>query len=68
MIILVSFEAHLVANWENALYEARRYHAKKMSSRYNEGIDYDENGEIFDNFPEIIKDALNYLCEIGEID
>ena len=33
-----------------------------------EGIDYDENGEIFDNFPEIIKDALNYLCEIGEID
>ena len=54
--------------WENALYEARRYHAQKMSSRYNEGIDYDENGEIFDNFPEIIKDALNYLCEIGEID
>ena len=52
----------------NALYEARRYHAKKMNSRYNEGIDYDENGEIFDNFPEIIKDALNYLCEIGEID
>ena len=41
--------------WENALYEAK-------------GIDYDENGEIFDNFPEIIKDALNYLCEIGEID
>ena len=37
--------------WENALYEARRYHAKKMSSRYNEGIDYDESGEIFDNFP-----------------
>ena len=32
-----------------------------------EGIDYDENGEIYDNFPEIIKDALNYLCEIGEI-
>lgn len=29
--------------WENALYEARRYHAKKMNSRYNEGIDYDEN-------------------------
>ena len=53
--------------WENALYEARRYHAKKMGSRYNEGIDYDESGEIFDNFPEIIQDAFRYLCEIGEI-
>ena len=53
--------------WENALYEARRYHAKKMSSRYNEGIDYDESGEIFDNFPEIIQDAFRYLCEIGEL-
>ena len=54
--------------WENALYEARRYCAKKLDSRYNEGIDYDENGEIYDNFTEIIKDALHYLCEIGEID
>ena len=53
--------------WENALYEARRYHAKKMNSRYTEGIDYDEDGKIYDNFPEMIKDAINYLCEIGEI-
>lgn len=27
----------------------------------------DTYGKIYDNFPEIIKDALNYLCEIGEI-
>ena len=44
-----------------------KYHAKKMNRRYNEGIDYDEDGKIYDNFPEIIKDALNYLCEIGGI-
>lgn len=54
-------------SWENAIYEARRYHSKKMSSRYNEGIDYDEDGKIFDDFPEIIKEAIYYLCEIGEI-
>lgn len=54
-------------HWGNALYEARKYHAKKMNSRYNEGIDYDEDRKIYDNFPEIVKDALNYLCEIGEI-
>ena len=54
--------------WENAIYEARRYHAKKMGRRYNEGIDYDESGEIFDNFSEVIQDAFRYLCETGEID
>lgn len=53
--------------WESALYEARKYIAKKDYSRYYEGVDYDENGEICDNFPEIIQDALRYLCEIGEI-
>lgn len=53
--------------WENALFEARRYHAKKMSYRYNYGVDYDEDGEILNSFPQIILDALNYLCEIGEI-
>lgn len=54
-------------SWENAIFEARRYHAKKMSSRYYEGVDYDEDGKVFDGFPEIIKDAMYYLCEIGEI-
>ncbi len=54
-------------SWENAIFEARRYHAKKMSSRYNKGVDYDEDGKIFDGFPQIIKDATYYLCEIGEI-
>ena len=53
--------------WENALYEARRYHAKKRISRYDDGVDYEENGKIYDNFPEVIKKALTYLCEIGEI-
>ena len=39
-----------------------------MNSRYNETIEYDEDGKIYDNFPEIIKDALNYLCRIDEIE
>lgn len=54
-------------SWENAVYEARRYHSKKMNSRYNDGVDYDEDGKIYDEFPEIIKEAIKYLCEIGEI-
>lgn len=54
-------------SWENAVYEARRYHSKKMNSRYNDGVDYDEDGKIYDEFSEIIKEAIKYLCEIGEI-
>lgn len=60
-------ESYGKLTWEDALYEARRYHANKMNSRYIDGIDYDEDGKIYDDFPEVIKEAINYLCEIGEI-
>ena len=54
--------------WKNALYDARMYHTKKMSSRYYSGVDYDEDSKIYNNLPEIVKESLNYLCEIGEIE
>lgn len=59
------YDSHV---WENALYDARMYHLKKRSNRYNYGVDYDENGEIYDGFPEVVKRAIEYLCENGEID
>lgn len=54
--------------WKEALYEARNYHKKKMVKRYTEGVDYDEDGKIYDSFPSIVKDALQYLYENGEFD
>lgn len=56
-----------MTSWENALFSAREYHAKKQAQRYEYGVDYDEDGEIYNAFPAIIKNALNYLCDIGEI-
>lgn len=54
--------------WEDALHEARKYHREKMYSRSWYGVDYDEDNKIFDAFPELVKDALWYLCENGEFD
>lgn len=54
-------------NWEDALFVAREYHAKKQTQRHERGIDYDEDGEVYNAFPQIVKDALNYLCDVGEI-
>jgi hypothetical protein len=56
-----------MTNWEYALFVAREYHAKKQTQRHERGIDYDEDGEAYNAFPQIVKNALNYLCEIGEI-
>ena len=53
--------------WNDAIAEARRYHEKKMQYRYLYGVDYDEDSAIYTAMPEIIKDALNHLCETGEI-
>lgn len=56
-----------MTNWEDALFVAREYHAKKQTQRHERGIDYDEDGEVYNAFPQIVKDALNYLCDVGEI-
>ena len=53
--------------WNDAIAEARRYHEKKMQCRSLYGVDYDEDSAIYTAMPEIIKDALNHLCETGEI-
>ena len=54
--------------WKEALCEARNYHKKKMVMRFTDGIDYDEDGKVFDSFPPIVKDALQYLYESDELD
>ena len=53
--------------WNDALTVARQYHHKKTQSRHGLGVDYDENGTEYSAMPNIVKDALDYLCESGEI-
>ena len=53
--------------WDDAIADARRYHEKKMQYRSLYGVDYDEDSAIYTAMPEITKDALNHLCETGEI-
>lgn len=55
------------STWNDAIAEARRYHEKKMQYRCLYGVDYDEDGAIYTAMPNMVKDALNHLCETGEI-
>lgn len=50
--------------WENALFEARRF---SYRWRRWEG-DQEIKDAAYAALPRIVKDALSYLCEIGEID
>jgi hypothetical protein len=50
-------------NWDTAIYEAWRFSKK---CRYFEG-DQEIKDQAYYALPEIVKKALTYLCENGEL-
>lgn len=53
--------------WSEAIAAARLYHRKKTQSRNERGVDYDEAGTEYNALPNIVKNALDHLCNCGEI-
>ena len=49
--------------WDTAIYEAWRF---SKTWRYFEG-DQEEKDQAYHALPEIVKKALTYLCENGEL-
>ena len=54
--------------WEEALCTAKEYHKKIWTARLRDNEEYDEDGKIYNSFPSIVKDALQYLYDSGEFD
>lgn len=50
--------------WENALFEARRFSYRWRRWEGDQKI----KDAAYAALPRMVKDALRYLCEIGEID